>query len=63
MIERYKMAMLKNRLSKLENKLSRKVTIEDILKVMHDRKKGIDCEVEWRRIQTSKIWKRINKLF
>lgn len=57
------MAMLKNRLLKLENKLGVKVTIEDILKVMHDRKKGIDCEAEWRRIQASKAWKRINKLF
>ena len=57
------MAMLKNRLSKLENKLGIIVTIEDILKVMHDRKKGIDCEIEWRRIQASKTWKRINKLF
>lgn len=56
------MAMLKNRLSKLGNKLGVKVTIEDILKVMHDRKKGIDCEVECRRIQASKEWKRINKL-
>ena len=57
------MTILKNRLSKLENKLGIKVTIEDILKVMHDRKKGIDCEVEWRRIQASKEWKRMNKLF
>lgn len=57
------MTILKNRLSRLESKLGMKVTIEDILKVMHDRKKGIDCEVEWRRIQASKEWKKINKLF
>lgn len=55
--------MLKNRLLKLESKLGVSVTIEDILKVLHDRKKGIDCEAEWRHIQASKAWKRINKLF
>ena len=54
--------MLKNRLSKLENKLGIKVTIEDILKVMHDRKKGIDCEVEWRRIQASRTWSALCQL-
>lgn len=56
------MTILKNRLSKLESKLGLKVTIEDILKVIHDRKKGINCEAEWRRIQASNTWKRINKL-
>ena len=56
------MAMLKNRLLKLENKLGVKVTIEDILKVMHDRKKGIDCEAEWRRIQSSRTWSALYQL-
>lgn len=56
------MTMLKKRLSKLESRLSAKITIEDILKVLHDRKKGIDREDEWRRIQASKLWSEVNKL-
>lgn len=56
------MTILKNRLSRLESKLGMKVTIEDILKVMHDRKKGIDCEVEWRRIQASRTWSALYQL-
>jgi len=56
------MAMLKNRLSKLETKLGVNVTIEDILKVLHDRKKGIACETEWQRIQSSRIWEKISEL-
>ena len=56
------MAMLKNRLSKLESKLGVKVTIEDILKVLHDRKKGIACEAEWQRIQASRRWKEVNQI-
>jgi len=56
------MAMLKNRLLKLETKLGVNVTIEDILKVLHDRKKGIVCEAEWQRIQSSRIWEKISEL-
>ena len=56
------MAMLKNRLSKLESKLGVNVTIEDILKALHDRKKGIACEAEWRRIQSSRTWKEVSEL-
>lgn len=56
------MAMLKNRLLKLESKLGVNVTIEDILKVLHDRKRGIDCEIEWRRIQSSRTWKKLSEL-
>lgn len=56
------MTILKNRLSKLESESGVNVTIEDILKVLHDRKQGIACEVEWRRIQASKTWKEINRL-
>jgi len=56
------MTMLRNRLSKLESQLGVNVTIEDILKVLHDRKKGIDCEAEWRRIQSSRTWKEISEL-
>ena len=54
--------MLRNRLSKLESKLGVNVTIEDILRVLHDRKKGNACEAEWRHIQTSKTWKEISQL-
>ena len=56
------MTMLRNRLSKLESQLGVNVTIEDILKVLHDRKKGIACEAEWRRIQSSRTWKEISEL-
>ena len=56
------MTMLRNRLSKLESKLGMNVTIEDILKVLHDRKKGIVCEAEWQRIQSSRIWEKISEL-
>lgn len=54
--------MLKNWLSKLESKLDVNVTIEDILKVLHDRKKGIVCEVEWQRIQSFKTWIALKQL-
>ena len=56
------MTMLKNRLSKLESKLGVNFTIEDILKVLHDRKKGIRCETEWQRIQSSRTWEDISHL-
>lgn len=56
------MAMLKNRLLKLETKLGVNVTIEDILRVLHDRKKGNVCETEWQRIQSSRLWIEVGKL-
>lgn len=56
------MTLLKNRLSKLESKLGVNVTIEDILKVLHDQKKGIACEAEWQRIKSSRAWKDIRHL-
>lgn len=56
------MTILRNRLSKLESESGVNVTIEDILKVLHDRKQGIDCEAEWRRIQASKTWIALKQL-
>lgn len=44
---------LKIRLSKLESCLGINVTFEDVLRVLHDQKKGIACDAEWQRIRSS----------
>lgn len=48
---------IKNRVSRLETSLGFEITFEDIVKVLHDRKNGIVCDVEWQRIQSSSTWK------
>ena len=48
------MAMLKNRLSKLENKLGKKVIIEDIIRFV--RHKDSLCIKEQNRIITSNLY-------
>ena len=53
---------MKNRLSKLESQIGIKVRFEDIIKVLHDRKKGMACDREWHRIQSSQTWKEIYQL-
>lgn len=52
------MAMLKNRLSKLENKLDKKVMIEDIIQLV--RYKDSLCAKEQNRIISSDLFQQLN---
>lgn len=52
----------KSRLSKLESQMGINITFEDIIKVLHDRKKGIECDTEWKRIQSSSTWEYLQYL-
>lgn len=52
------MAMLKNRLSKLENKLDKKVMIEDIIRLV--RHKDSLCDKEQNRIISSDLFQQLN---